>query len=243
MGHPFICYRARVFRGGLLKASRLHFMQLYAITDRHLHRAPAEGGAREHLLHRVESWAAGGVQFIQLREKDLDSVQLESLARDVKNIIGPRQTRLILNLSSPELTSVALASGADGVHLPGKPVAASIAAVRAAFRSAGRQAILSVPCHSLEDVALAREAGVDLILFSPVFEKLSAAPQGLATLRQACLTARGSPVFALGGVTAANAAGCLAAGATGAAGIRLFAEGDWLRLARQTQPIEPYIVE
>ena len=206
MGHPFICYRARVFPGGLLKASRLHFMQLYAITDRHLRRVPAEGGAREHLLHRVESWAEGNVQFIQLREKDLDPVQLESLARDVKNQIGARQTRLLLNLSSPELASVALASGAEGVHLPGKPVPASVAAVREVFRSAGRRAILSVPCHSLEDVVLAREAGVDLILFSPVFEKLSAAPQGLATLRQACLTARGIPVFALGGVTAANAA-------------------------------------
>ena len=68
---------------------------------------------------------------------------------------------------------------------------------------------------------------VDLILFSPVFEKLSRQPHGLEGLRHACAAAQGIPVFALGGVTAANAAGCIAAGATGIAAIRFFAGDDW----------------
>ena len=70
------------------------------------------------------------------------------------------------------------------------------------------------------------------MLFSPVFEKLSGASlaQGLEGLRQACAAAQGIPVFALGGVTAANAQDCVAAGAAGIAGIRLFAGDDWRRL-------------
>jgi thiamine-phosphate pyrophosphorylase len=66
-----------------------------------------------------------------------------------------------------------------------------------------------------------------MILFSPIFEKLSHQTQGLEGLRQACAAAQGIPVFALGGVTAANAAECIAAGATGVAAIRLFAGDDW----------------
>jgi thiamine-phosphate pyrophosphorylase len=102
--------------------------------------------------------------------------------------------------------------------------------VRQAFRSRGRDAIISVPCHDLEDIRVAREEQVDLLFFSPVFEKLSAQPQGLEALRRACETADGIPVFALGGVTPANAPACLAAGAAGVAGIRLFATDEWRRL-------------
>ena len=99
----------------------------------------------------------------------------------------------------------------------------------------GRDAIISVPCHSLEDIDVAFEEQVDLMLFSPVFEKVLQGPklraaQGLEGLRLACAAARGIPVFALGGVTTANASDCLAAGAAGIAGIRLFAGDDWRRL-------------
>ena len=98
--------------------------------------------------------------------------------------------------------------------------------MRQAFRSSGRDAIISVPCHGLEDIDVARKEQVDLMLFSPVFEKLSGRgtrAQGLEALRRACAAAQGIPVFALGGVTPANAPACVAAGAAGVAGIRLFA--------------------
>jgi thiamine-phosphate pyrophosphorylase len=74
---------------------------------------------------------------------------------------------------------------------------------------------------------------VDLVLFSPVFEKLAgppATPQGLQALHRACAAAEAIPVLALGGVTSINAQDCLAAGAAGVAGIRLFAGDDWRRL-------------
>ena len=197
-------------------------MQLYAITG--------ETGSPQQLLSMVEDWTAGGVHYLQLREKHLEPMQLASLAKEMKVRIGPRGSKLLVNLPSPALASVALAAGADGVHLAGKPVPGAADVVRQAFRATGRQAAISLPCHSLEEVELARMEEANLILFSPIFEKFSVAPQGLDALRQACAVADGIPVFALGGVTLGNAAVCQAAGAAGVAGIRLFAGNEWRRL-------------
>jgi thiamine-phosphate pyrophosphorylase len=203
-------------------------MQLCAITDRK--------GAPQPLLTLVEGWSIGGVDFIQLREKDLSAAALQSLTGEVLARIDRRRTKLLVNVSSSEsaLESAAMAmeAGADGVHLAGTPLPGAASSVRKAFRSASP--IMSVPCHSLEDVDVACGEQVDLILFSPVFEKLSAGfahpAQGLESLRLACVAARGTPVLALGGVVIGNASGCIAAGAAGIAGIRLFAGDDWRRL-------------
>jgi thiamine-phosphate pyrophosphorylase len=192
-------------------------MQLCAITDRKQTTRP--------LLNLVEGWSRGGVDFIQLREKDLDPLALELLARQVREKIDRGRTKLLVNISSPGAASLALAAGADGVHLAGQPRPGAAGSVRRVF---GEEVIISVPCHSLEDIEAAVEERVDLVLFSPVFEKLSTSfSQGLGGLRRACTAAQGIPVFALGGVTSSNAADCAAAGAAGIAGIRLFAGEDW----------------
>jgi thiamine-phosphate pyrophosphorylase len=219
-------------------STRLHCMQLCAITDRKRAIRP--------LLSVVESWSAGGVHFIQLREKDLDHEALRSLVCELMGTIDRGRSKLLVNVSTPESAALALAAGADGVHLAGKPTAGAASSIR----SGCCEVIISVPCHSLEDIDVAVEERVDLVLFSPVFEKVSgekvseqASPaQGLDELRRACAAARGVPVFALGGVTAANASDCIAAGAAGIAGIRLFAGDDWRRLCQPTEPGEPYIV-
>jgi thiamine-phosphate pyrophosphorylase len=173
----------------------------------------------------VEGWSRGGVDFIQLREKELDALALRSLAADLVEKIDHSRTRLLVNVSTPGAAALALEAGADGVHLAGKPTPGAASRVRQAFRHV--VPIISVPCHSLEDVDVAYEEGVSLMLFSPVFEKLSAKPQGLEGLRLACARARGIPVLALGGVTTGNASDCVAAGAAGVAGIRLFAGDEW----------------
>jgi thiamine-phosphate pyrophosphorylase len=193
-------------------------MQLCAITDRK---------QTTHPLPRiVEGWSNGGVNFILLREKDLDAPALQSLAQEVSTRIDRRRSKLLVNVPAPEWTALARAANADGVHLAGpiRPDAAGV--VRQSFP----EAIISLPCHSLDDVAMAIVQRVDLILFSPVFEKLSRQPQGLEGLRDACSAAQGIPVFALGGVTASNAVECVAAGAAGIAAIRLFLGDDWRRL-------------
>jgi thiamine-phosphate pyrophosphorylase len=214
-------------------------MQLCAITDRRRLSAAtqSERALRRQLLGLVEGWTAGGVHFIQLREKDLAAPDLQSLAREMAEKIDHNRSKLLVNVSAAESAALAVAAGADGVHLAGKPTPGAALRVRQLFRAAGRtagvNAIISVPCHGLDDIHVARKEQVDLMLFSPVFQKLAgpqAAPQGLQALRRACAAAEGIPVLALGGVTSVNAQDCLTAGAAGVAGIRLFAADDWRRL-------------
>ena len=200
-------------------------MQLYAITDRKSSDHP--------ILSLVEEWSTGGIDFIQLREKDLSIAALESLTREAAGKIDRRRSKLLVNVSSSESAALVLAAGADGVHLAGTLFPRAASSLRKAFRSTNP--IVSVPCHSLKDIDVACREQVDLILFSPIFEKvlagnLVAEAQGLEGLSLACTAARGTPVLALGGVTAANAMQCVAAGAVGVAGIRLFAGDDWRRL-------------
>ncbi len=201
-------------------------MQLYAITDRR--QLPTEG----RLLELAQAWAAAGVDYIQLREKDLDAPQLETLAFQVSEKIGGSRTKLLVNIATPEAAAIALGAGARGVHLAGQPAPGAVSKVRQVFRDA----IISMPCHSLKEVEMAREEGADLLLFSPIFEKYAVQPQGLESLRQVCVASRGIPVFALGGVTSMNAAACVAAGAAGVAGIRLFAGDEWRRLTSCSEP-------
>jgi thiamine-phosphate pyrophosphorylase len=212
-------------------------MQLCAITDR---RCLPDSGVPQRLLDLAENWSAGGVQFIQLREKDLAAQELQSLAREMMERIDRKRTKLLVNISAPEWAWLAAAAGADGVHLAGRPSPGAAACVRQAFRSSGLSdgldAFISVPCHCLQDIDVAGNEQVDLMLFSPVFEKPSRRPetffpQGLEGLRRACQAANGVPVLALGGAIAANAQDCVAVGAAGVAGIRLFLGDDWRRLA------------
>ncbi len=192
-------------------------MRLCAITDR---RSLGDPG---RLALLAKAWADGGVEYIQLREKDLDLADLQLMAQQIKEEIAGTPSRLLMNVASPDSL---LAGIADGVHLAGKPTRGAAEIVRRDHPAA----IVSVPCHSLEDIQIAVADRVDLILFSPVFEKGASTPQGLNALQQACAAAGDVPVFALGGVTSANAATCVAAGAAGVAGIRLFASSDWQRL-------------
>ena len=89
-------------------------MQLYAITDRRKATRP--------LLSLVEEWSAGGVDFIQLREKDLSGAALQSLTREVAATIDHGRSKLLVNVASPESAAMAMEAGADGVHLAGKPL-------------------------------------------------------------------------------------------------------------------------
>jgi thiamine-phosphate pyrophosphorylase len=202
---------------------------LYAITDRK-RLSPEEHIAREQLLLDAANWARSGVAWIQMREKDLDARAQVALARDLLAVIrqaAGSPTRLLIN-SRPD---VALAAGADGVHLTSAQDALTPDEVRAIYRAAGvPRPWISIACHTSEAAAAARRAGVDCILFAPVFGKLIRNPTGgeqrlpgagLEKLAAACHAAGPVPVYALGGVTEQNAAECLAAGATGIAAIRL----------------------
>ncbi len=203
---------------------------LYYITDRM--QFPGEEAVRqERLLECVAAAARAGVDYIQLREKDLSAAALEALARAaVERVRGVgRRTRLLINSNF----GVAAAVGADGVHLP---AGIAVAPVRASLGERGAGGVIGVSCHTREEVLHARDEGADFAVFGPVFEKgglgkgplekSGGAGLGMNRLREACGAAKGWPVLALGGVTAENAAACVPAGATGVAGIRLFQRGD-----------------
>jgi thiamine-phosphate pyrophosphorylase len=195
---------------------------LYYITDRKLFPG-REVQRREQLLAKVAEIAAAGVDYIQLREKDLSSRELEQLSRTVIDAVRKNgsKTRLLIN----SRTDVALAIGADGVHLRSGDV--SPADVRRIWRSAGltTEPVVAVSCHSESEVMAAKAAGADFVVFGPVFGKADTTGTGIAAFRAAC--GHGIPVFALGGVTADNAPSCIEAGAAGIAGIRLFQQELW----------------
>lgn len=220
-------------------------MLTYYITDRSQF-AGSEAERRAQLLRTVRQAAAAGVDYIQLREKDLSIRELEQLAREaVQAVRGEGSSRLLIN----HRTDVALAVGADGVHLTGLDIAASDARALAAGHGAAQKAgnlerpfLVAVSCHSAEQVRLAEAHGADFAVLAPVFEKVSAENAtrirdgiGLDELRRATEldrrpdlrveagdSRRSFSVFALGGVDVERARLCAQAGAAGIAGIRIF---------------------
>jgi thiamine-phosphate pyrophosphorylase len=200
-------------------------LQLYYITDRR----QFAGDAREQeqrLLAKIAECAAAGVEYIQLREKDLESRALEKLALKAMAALGSSRTQLLIN----SRTDVALACGAHGVHLPSHDLAASD--VRSIFARAGRsEPVIGVSTHSTSEVASAEAHGASFAVLGPVFEKSGSANfEGLEQLRRICGRTEAAqppmPVWALGGVTIENAQQCVAVGAAGIAAIRLFQEND-----------------
>lgn len=230
---------------------------LYYITDRTAF-AGDEPARRRQLLDKIAEAARCGVDYIQLREKDLSPRELEQLACEAVNAVakaqqlttGHRQLATALLINSR--IDVALAAGADGVHLRSEDVSASevrtiwqrSASKRSAgkcgagTRSAGsghaparenspRTPVIAVSCHSPADIAQAAADNADFAVFAPVFDKKDARgarSAGLGALKEACRF--GIPVLALGGITLENAQSCFDAGAAGIAAIRLFQEND-----------------
>jgi thiamine-phosphate pyrophosphorylase len=203
---------------------------LYYITDRS-HLGGNEPARRLALLAKIAEAASAGVDYIQLREKDLSPRDLEMLAREAAALVreNSRSTRLFIN----SRMDVALAAGADGVHLRTDDVAPH--EVR---HWTPASTLIAVSCHSVEDVFRAESEGADFVVFAPVFGKINPPAShatGLSALQEACQAK--IPVLALGGVTLENAPTCLAAGAAGVAGIRLFQENRIEEIVRVLRAI------
>jgi thiamine-phosphate pyrophosphorylase len=216
----------------------------YYITDRTAFPGD-EPTRRRRLLEKIQEAARAGIDYIQLREKDLPTRDLESLAREAVKIMAElrtenRELRTALLINSR--TDVALAIGADGVHLRSYDI--SPQEVRTVWQhqyecGAGaparahlpRNPLIAVSCHSPSEVAQAAAAHATFAVFAPVFEKKDAPPAGLAALQKSC--AAKIPVLALGGITLMNARSCLEAGAAGIAAIRLFQDHNIATVVKQ----------
>jgi thiamine-phosphate pyrophosphorylase len=207
---------------------------LYYITDR-IQFPGNEPARRRALIDKITEAARAGVDYIQLREKELSAREQELLARDAMSAMSygnslrtesrELRTRLLIN----SRTDVAMAAGADGVHLRSDDVLPSevqrVWTLCSTSAPKREKPCIAVSCHSRGDVVGAESQDADFAVFAPVFEKHNAPavhPAGLSALQEACQAK--IPVLALGGVTVENAGVCLRAGAAGIGAIRLFQE-------------------
>jgi thiamine-phosphate pyrophosphorylase len=180
------------------------------ITDRHS--LPPGTGLLESVARNLDA----GIEWIQIREKDLSARELLELTKRVIALPNPFHSKILVNTR----IDVALAAGAAGAHLPaGSPAPRDWRAhTPAGF-------LIGVSCHSLDEVRAAEDEGADYAVFGPVFmprsKAIDVAPLGIEALAQAARGVR-MPLLALGGITNANVQECFRAGAAGVAAISLY---------------------
>jgi thiamine-phosphate pyrophosphorylase len=177
---------------------------LYAITDAHL--IP-----RERFAATVEAAVRGGATMVQLREKEAPRADIVRLGREVLAVTRRYGALLIIN----DHPSVAQEIGADGVHVGREDP--PLAEARALL---GPQAIIGASCYGeVERAVDAEQAGADYVAFGTPFPsptKPKRTDIALDIFRQARQRVH-LPVFAIGGITLANAPQVITAGADGIA--------------------------
>jgi len=177
---------------------------LYLVTDR----AQTHG---RNLLDVVDRALAGGVRAVQLREKDLPTLDLYRLAEKLLPRTQAAGAALLIN----DRVDVALALGADGVHLTRRSLPPAEA--RALL---GPSRILGISCHAVAEVEEAAAGGADFVVLGPIFETPSKRPYGpplgTSLLREA-RTRTALPLVAIGGISPGRVPEVMAAGAHGVA--------------------------
>ena len=192
----------------------------------------AAGDSAKALLEKIRAAVAAGVDWVQIREKDLSGRELLALAKEAVGIAntqahesaaGRTASQIIVN----DRLDIALAAGAAGVHLGRESLSAQDVVRWCRRENAPAEFLVGVSCHSLEEAREAHTAGAGYIYFGPVFDTPSkramGQPQGIARLAEICRSVT-IPVLAIGGISEENAADCIRAGAAGIAAIRMFQE-------------------
>lgn len=196
--------------------TKLPLPVLMLVTDRSV------AGGLEALIEKTAAAVAGGVNLVQVRDKDLPHDELMPLATALREAIGGRA---LLVVNRPPMT--ALETRSDGVHLPEDAESPE---------EWPHNLLIGRSVHS---VASARRAGVDgadYLVFGPVYETpthVGAPPMGCGPLREVA-DAVAVPVIAIGGVTAARVAEVCAAGANGVAVVRAILDADDPRAAAES---------
>lgn len=195
--------------------------KLYAITDRRL-------AGLSH-AEQVARLCAGGAKLVQLREKHLAPREFCREAEAALRVAHEWGARLIIN----DRADIALAVGADGVHL-GQDDLPPLAA----RRLLGDEALIGFSTHNLEQAVTASRLPLDYLAIGPIFQTSSkekpdptVGPEGLARVREATGAV---PLVAIGGITPENAVEVLAAGADSVAAIGALVS-DGAEIAERTR--------
>jgi len=187
--------------------------RLLVVTDRH----QTNGRPLVPLLQQV---LAAGICAIQLRERDLSARELLTLAREVQSVTVSARSQLLIN----DRIDVALALEGAGVHLRSNSLPVSVAR-----QLLGKDRLLGVSAHAVEEAVQAELQGADYIVLGPIYEtpskQMFGPPIGIHTLEKACKLVR-IPILGIGGVTAARAREMRCAGAFGAAVITAILGAD-----------------
>jgi thiamine-phosphate pyrophosphorylase len=191
---------------------------LYLVTDRAL----CGGRPLEEVVAQA---VEGGVAWVQLREKDLSTRAFIELAVALKRLLAPAKVPLIIN----DRLDVALAAGADGLHVGQEDMPCELAR-----RFLGPGAVIGLSVETWEDVERAQDQDVDYLGVSPVFptptKTDTKAAWGLEGIRRIRAFSR-HPLVAIGGLNPANAAAAVQAGADGIAVVSAICASAEPRLA------------
>ena len=185
-----------------MKCEKGH-MLLYAVTDR-------AWTGRQSLYEQVESALRGGVTCLQLREKALDEAAFFKEAAEIGSLCRQYGVPFLVNDNLP----VAIASGADGVH-----IGQSDLGVREARALLGSGKILGVSAQTVEQARRAVQEGADYLGVGAVFPtatKTDASPVPLPTLQAICQAVE-VPVVAIGGIGRGNLLSLSGSGVQGVA--------------------------
>jgi len=193
-------------------APRIGF-NLYLITDGKL------CGGRG-LKPVLEEALKGGVNAVQLREKELSSGELYQLAQEMRSLTASYGAMLFIN----DRVDIALAVDADGVHLGEKSIPIS-----QARKLLGGEKLIGVSCHGSDSAVAAQAMGADFITYGPVYYTPSKAaygpPVGLESIGEVAPLLR-IPLFAIGGINSGNVRTVISAGSHGIALISAIIAAD-----------------
>lgn len=201
------------------KKALLKNFRLYAITD--LKSADSE------IVAKIDQALAGGVDIVQLRSKVFSDRELFSLAVKIRKITAKRKKLFIIN----DRVDLMMLADADGVHLGQDDMP-----IHAARKIVGKEKIIGISTHSIDQAIGAQKSGADYIGFGPLFEtptKPNYVPVGLSAVREVVRKIT-IPFVCIGGINETNIDQILKAGATRAAVVRaIFADPNPKEAARK----------
>jgi thiamine-phosphate pyrophosphorylase len=188
---------------------------LYLITDRKLvTRHASRVTDHASLVTAVRQALKGGVKAVQLREKDLDTGSLLKMAYKMRILTEEHKAKLFIN----DRFDIALAVGADGVHLTQSSM--PVSKVRETVK---KRLLIGVSAHSMKEAKEAEKGGADFITFGPVYRTPSklkyGKPVGIDVLKQVSRKTN-IPIFAIGGINSSRIKDISESGAHGVAMIR-----------------------